>query len=70
MPWYCEPCKYQRHSKKQEERIRHLEQELKAATEEICKPKAGNISSSFIEQDISGHWKTKKLQVQVPQVLC
>jgi hypothetical protein len=34
-----------------------LEQELKAAREEICKLKAGNISSSFIEQDISGHWK-------------
>jgi hypothetical protein len=54
------PCKYQRNSKKQEERIRHLEQELKAAREEICKPKAGNISSSFTEQDILGHWKKPK----------
>jgi hypothetical protein len=60
MPWYCEPCKYQRKSKKQEERIRHWEQVLKAAREEIYKLKAGNISSSFIEQDISGHWEKPK----------
>jgi hypothetical protein len=50
MPCYWEPCKYQRHSKKQEERIKHLEQKLKAAREEICKLKAGNISSSFREE--------------------
>jgi hypothetical protein len=60
MPWYCVPCKYQRHAKQQEGRIRHLEEELKAAREEICQLQAGNISSSFIEEDISGHWKEPK----------
>jgi hypothetical protein len=39
MPWYCEPCKYQRHSNKQEERIRHLEQELKATREKFANSK-------------------------------
>jgi hypothetical protein len=41
-------------------RNRRREQELKAAREEINKLKAGNISSSFIEQDTSGHWKKPK----------
>lgn len=59
-PWYWEPCKHQSHSKKQDERIRHLEQELEAAREEICKLKAGNISNSFLERDIFGHWKKPK----------
>jgi hypothetical protein len=34
-----------------------LEQELKAAREEICKLKVGNISSNFIEEDIIASWK-------------
>jgi hypothetical protein len=53
------PCKYQKHVKQQEGRIRHLEQELKSAREEICKLKAGNVSSCFME-DISGHWRKPK----------
>ena len=39
-------CKYHRHAKHQEERIRRLEHELKIAKEEIRKLKAGNVSSS------------------------
>jgi hypothetical protein len=42
--------------KQQEERNGHLEKELKAAKEEICKLKAGNVSSNFMEQDNSGSW--------------
>jgi hypothetical protein len=41
--------------KQQEDRIRHLEKELKAAREEICKLKAGNVSSNFMEQNNSGN---------------
>jgi cell division protein FtsB len=68
MPWYCVPCKFQRHAKQQEGRIRHLEQELKIAREEICKLKAGNICSNYIEES-AGSWKKPK-KVQVPQVVC
>jgi hypothetical protein len=35
MPWDCMSCKYQYHARYQEGRIRYLEQELKAAREEI-----------------------------------
>jgi hypothetical protein len=42
---------------KRQDRIRHLEHELKAAREDICKLKAGNVSSNFKEQDNSGNWK-------------
>jgi hypothetical protein len=55
MPWYCIPCKYQKHVKQQEGRIRNLEREKKAAREEICKLKAGSVSSNFMEQDNSGN---------------
>jgi predicted RNase H-like nuclease (RuvC/YqgF family) len=60
MPWYCIPFKYQKHVKQQQERIRHLEKELKEAREEICKLKSGNVSSNFMEQDNSGNWKKQK----------
>jgi hypothetical protein len=43
--WYCISCKYQQHVKQQEWRIRHLKKELKAASEEIYKLKAGNFST-------------------------
>jgi hypothetical protein len=46
--------------KQQEGRIRHLEKELKAAREEICKLKAGNVSSNFMEQDNSRNWEKTK----------
>jgi hypothetical protein len=61
MTWYCIPCKYQKHVKQQGERIRNLEKELKAAREEICKPKTGNVSSSFMQQENSGNWEKPKL---------
>jgi hypothetical protein len=48
MPWYCIPCKYQKHVQQREKRIRHMEKELKAAREQICKLKAGNVSSNFM----------------------
>jgi hypothetical protein len=53
-------CNHQPQCTRQEERIRHLEKELKAAREEICKLKARNVSSNFMEQDNSGNWKKKK----------
>jgi hypothetical protein len=40
----------------QERRIRNLAKELKAARKDICKLKAGNVSSNFMEQDNSGNW--------------
>jgi predicted RNase H-like nuclease (RuvC/YqgF family) len=44
MPLDYISCRYQKHAKHQEERIRHLEQELKSAREEISKLKAVNGS--------------------------
>jgi hypothetical protein len=41
--------------KQQEGTIRHLEKEGKATREEICKLKAGNVTSMFMEQDNSGN---------------
>jgi hypothetical protein len=47
--------------KQQEGRIRHLEKELKVTwEEEICKLKAGNVSSNSMDQDNSGNWKKTK----------
>jgi hypothetical protein len=43
-------CKYQKHAKHQVGRIRHLEQELEAAREEISRLRAGNVNSSIREQ--------------------
>jgi hypothetical protein len=60
MPCYFNPCKYQKHVKRQEGRIKHLENELKAAREQICKLKAGSVSSNFMQQDNSGNWKQPK----------
>jgi ribosome recycling factor len=51
MPWYYDPCMYQKHVKQQ--RTRHLEKKLKATKEEIGKLKAGNVNSNFMEQDNS-----------------
>jgi hypothetical protein len=39
-------CKYHRHAKHQEERIRHLEHELTIAKEVIRILKTGNVNSS------------------------
>jgi hypothetical protein len=57
MPWYCIPCKYQKHVKLQEGRIGHLERELKTAIEEVFKPKAGNVRANLMEQNNLGNWK-------------
>jgi hypothetical protein len=46
--------------KQQEVRIRNLERELKAAREEICKLKTGNLSSNFMQQENSGIWEKPK----------
>lgn len=57
MPWDCMTCNYQKRAKYQEERIRFLELELKAAREEIKFLKAGNTSSKVKDQDnSSGFW--------------
>jgi hypothetical protein len=53
MPWDYISCKYQKQASYQEEIIRYLEQELKAAREEINFFKAGNSSSKIKDQDIS-----------------
>jgi hypothetical protein len=53
MPWYCVSCKYQKHARCQEARIRYLEQELKAAKEEINFLKAGNSSNKIKDQNNS-----------------
>jgi hypothetical protein len=60
LPWDCISCKYQKHVKQQEWRIRHLEQELKAAREEISRLKAVNVSSSVRKQRTSNNWITPK----------
>jgi hypothetical protein len=49
-------CKYQKHAKQQEWRIRHLEQELKATREEISRLKAVNNSSSVRKQRNVNNW--------------
>jgi septal ring factor EnvC (AmiA/AmiB activator) len=71
MPWDCISRKYQRQVRYQEDRIRYLEQELKAAREEINVLKAGNSNSKTKDQDISDdlrNWtKPKKFSVQVQQ---
>jgi hypothetical protein len=46
-------CKYQKHARYQEGRIRYLEQELKVAGEEINSLKAGNNSSKIKDRDFS-----------------
>jgi hypothetical protein len=48
MPWYYIPCKYQKHVKEQEGRIRHLEKELKAATR-IQNSSSTAIDNIFID---------------------
>jgi hypothetical protein len=40
------PIKYHKHVKQQEVRIRNLEEELKAAREEMCKLKTDNVSNN------------------------
>jgi hypothetical protein len=53
MPWDLMPCKYQKHARCQDGRIRYLEQELKVKGEEINFLKAGNNSSKIKDRDIS-----------------
>jgi hypothetical protein len=52
-------CKYQKHAKYQEGRIRFLEQELKAARGEMKFLKAGNIRSKIKDQDNSSDFWIK-----------
>jgi hypothetical protein len=47
--------------KQQEERIRQLEKELKAAKKELYTMKGGNASSNFMQQDNSGSWKNQTI---------
>ena len=53
MPWDLMSCKYQKHARYQEGRIRYLKQELKVAGEEINSLKAGNNSSKIKDWGIS-----------------
>jgi hypothetical protein len=53
MPWDFISCKYQKQARCQEERIRYLEQELKAPKEERIFLKVENSSSKIKDQDIS-----------------
>ena len=47
VPWDCMSCKYQKHIKYQEGRIRYLELELKAARDEIDSLKNRNMSNKI-----------------------
>jgi general stress protein 26 len=51
MPWDCMSCKYQKHIKHQEEGIRYLELELKAATDEADSLKNRNMSNKMRDND-------------------
>jgi hypothetical protein len=46
---FVHSCYYQKYAKQQEGIIRYLENEIKAASEEIYKLKAGNVSRDFME---------------------
>jgi hypothetical protein len=50
MPWDCMACKYKIHARYQERRIRYLENELKAASEEINYLKAADNRSKIKDQ--------------------
>jgi hypothetical protein len=53
-------CRYQKHAIQQDERIRHLEQELKAARFEITKLKAVIGKSNIVKQtDVNDRLKPK-----------
>jgi hypothetical protein len=52
-------CKYQKHVKYQEGRIRYLELELKAAKEEINLLRNGNMSNKIKNKNISGDFWMK-----------
>ena len=51
MPSDCMPCKYQKHIKYQEGRIRYLEMELKAARDEVNLLKNRNMSNKISDKD-------------------
>lgn len=51
MPWDCLSCKYQKHIKYQEGRIRYLELELKAARDEVNLLKNRNTSNNIKNKD-------------------
>ena len=72
MPWDCMSCKYQKHVKYQEGRIRYLELELKAAREEINLLKNGNVNNKIKNKDTLGDFwmNPKNSQVQGQKVLC
>jgi hypothetical protein len=56
MPWNCMSYRYQKHAIQQDERIRHLEQELKAVRLEITKLKAVIGSSNIVKQAEVNDW--------------
>jgi len=51
MPWDCMSCKYQKHIKHQEARIRYLELELKAARDEVDSLINRNTSNKIRDND-------------------
>jgi hypothetical protein len=57
---------YQKHVKQKEGTIRHLKNKLKEGKEEICKLKAGKVSSNFMEKDNSGNWRGNKQKISIP----
>jgi hypothetical protein len=58
------PCRYQKHAVQQDGRIRHLEQELKAASLEITKLKAVIGSSNIVKQAEVNEWIQPKIPKQ------
>jgi hypothetical protein len=62
MPWDFLSCKYQKHTRYQDRKIRYLEQELKAAREEINVLRTGSTSSKIKDQDnLSDFWIKPKI---------
>jgi hypothetical protein len=71
MPGDCMSRKYQKHAKYQEGRIRFLEQELKAAREEIKFLKAGNTNRKIMDQENSSDfWISQKILSPGPTGFC
>jgi hypothetical protein len=56
MQWDCTSYRYQKHAIQQDERIRHLEQELKAARHEVTKLKVVIGSSNIVKQAEVNNW--------------
>jgi (p)ppGpp synthase/HD superfamily hydrolase len=60
MPWDCKAGRHQKHAIQQDERTKHLEQELNAARLEITKLKAAIGSNNIVKQAEVNDWMKPK----------